>query len=254
MVVQYIRTNSALHRMDPLSKLISLIIITALVFVLGQTWLYIALFLALSFAALVLGGVSVKTYLGTAWLFFLVGGGLFLFHLVATRGGNVAFSVGGLHVYQGGLTTGIQKMFTMVIIALSSLIFVWTTNPRRLVVGLVYAGLPYRYAWALFLALRFVPVFQSELEIVRDAQAVRGIREGSGLSGKIEMYKRYLVPVLVSAVRKSTAVAIAMDCRGFGAYPTRTFVDAFRWSACGVATAGFLGAWFVFMVARRAIG
>lgn len=235
MMIQQIRTDSILHRMDPLSKFISLLTITILVFAFKENWMFIAFFLFLSLGALLLGGVPVKTYFGTAWIFMLVGIGLFFFHMFVTRSGDIALSVGIIDIYYGGLSEGLKRMFTMVIIALSSLIFIWTTNPRRLLVAIVRIGINYRYAWAIFLALRFLPVFKVELDIIKDAQAVRGIPEGSGFKGKLEMYKRYLVPVLVSAVRKSNSVAIAMDCRTFGAYPERTFTDEFKWSVSGIA-------------------
>lgn len=248
MIVQYIRTNSFIHRMDPLSKIACLFIISTLVFFLNNGAVYLGLYVALSLAAMVLGGVSPRTYLGTAWIFVLAGSGLFLFHVFGNHTGRVIYTLGFLDIYDGGLAMGIYKFFTMVIIALSSLVFVWTTNPRRLVVALVHVGLPYRYAWAFFLSLRFIPLFQVELGVVRDAQAVRGFREGSGMAGKLEMYKRYLVPVLVSATRKSSSVAVAMDCRGFGAYPTRTFVDGFKWSISGITTAILLALWLIYSV------
>jgi energy-coupling factor transporter transmembrane protein EcfT len=43
------------------------------------------------------------------------------------------------------------------------------------------------------------------------------------------------MPLLVAAVRRSEDIAITMDSRAFGAYPTRTYVDPFRWTASGVA-------------------
>ena len=43
------------------------------------------------------------------------------------------------------------------------------------------------------------------------------------LRGRWEQLRRYAVPLLATAIRKSERVAIAMDSKAFGALPKRTY-------------------------------
>jgi energy-coupling factor transport system permease protein len=143
--------------------------------------------------------------------------------------------LGVFAIHTDGLHVGLLYAFRVVAIMSSSYVFVRTTNPRSLVVALVQLGLPYRYAWMVFLSLLSIPVFETEVTIVREAQLVRGIRpSGNQFKERLEMTRRYILPLLVSALRRVENVAIAMDSRAFGAFPRRTFIDQFRWSLSGL--------------------
>jgi energy-coupling factor transport system permease protein len=122
-------------------------------------------------------------------------------------------------------------MFRILLIALASMVYVWTTDPRNLVLGLIRLGVPYRFAYGLFVALRFMPLIENEAEVIRQALDVRCV---SQVSGRLEAMRRYATPLLVAGIRKSENVAIAMDSRAFGAYPVRTYVDEFRWTVSGL--------------------
>jgi energy-coupling factor transport system permease protein len=167
-------------------------------------------------------------------LFF--GGGICVTQLLWNHSGDELLTVLGRPVTAGGVRWGIEKGLTIGCLGLTSFTFVWTTNPRETVAGLVHFGLPYRFAWGVFLVLRYGPLFEHEYRVIREAQQVRG-RDISGgrIRGRLEMVKRYTMPLLFSMVRKTTNIAIAMDSRAFSAYPTRTFRDEFRWSRAGLA-------------------
>ncbi|MGH8875234.1 MAG: hypothetical protein ACRDVM_08300, partial [Acidimicrobiia bacterium] len=52
---------------------------------------------------------------------------------------------------------------------------------------------------------------------------------------------RYVIPLLASSLQKAQRTAIAMDARGFGFAPTRTYMESFQWRWEGwVLTGGFL--------------
>ncbi len=239
-VIQYVRTTSALHRMDAMSKLIAAFGVSLLVVLINGNVELLALFLVVSLGALVLGNVPPLQFLRGARVFMIFGSGLLIFQLLFNHSGQPVGQLGPLGIYSGGLEFGIKKMLSIWVVALSSFTFIWTTNPRSLIVGLVRFGIPYRFAWALFLVMRFGPVFEDELRIIKDAQRVRGFKRRGGVSGKIEQYKRYTIPMLVSMVRKATNIAVAMDGRAFGAYPDRSFVDEFHWSRSGLVLLGLL--------------
>ena len=124
-----------------------------------------------------------------------------------------------------GLRRGITIGGRFVVIVLSSQIFVLVTDPSALAYALMRAGLPYRYGFAFITALRLVPVFEEEATTVYQAQLTRGVRyDAHALRRAYELLRQFLLPMLVSALRKVDALAISMEGRQFGRYPRRTFL------------------------------
>lgn len=224
--------------MDALSKFIWVFISSILPFIFWEPWqialqIAILFMIALSFSLKSLGNLI------QAWLLFCgLGAAIMFFHLWTRHEGVELWRLGILAIHTDGVHFGLLYALRMVAIMSSSYIFVRTTQPRQLVVALVQLGIPYRYAWMIFLSLLSIPVFETEITMVREAQLVRGVRSGANRFQEwVEMTRRYILPLLVSALRRVENVAIAMDSRGFGAFPKRTFIDQFQWSRSGLILA-----------------
>jgi energy-coupling factor transport system permease protein len=111
----------------------------------------------------------------------------------------------------------------------TSLLFVATTKPRDFVLSLMQqARLNYRLAYAVLAAFRFIPIFVEEYASIRAAAQVRGGGSSSGIMGAVRSLRRDAVPLLAGAIRRSERLALAMDSRAFGAYPTRTYHRTLR--------------------------
>jgi len=77
---------------------------------------------------------------------------------------------------------------------------------------------PDRFALAVGISLRFVPIVVGELESIAKAQASRGADFGSGKGGPIAKARAYLplfVPVTVRALERAETMAEAMEARGY---------------------------------------
>jgi energy-coupling factor transport system permease protein len=147
---------------------------------------------------------------------------LFLAQVLSVPGGAVLVA-SPLRITVDGVLSGARMSLRFLVILTSSALFVRTTDPDRLAGALVRLRVPYRYAYLVILALRFVPFFQGELRAVRDAQRVRGIKLSVRGPRKILRSVRYtFVPVLVSGLHRVDAIAISMKGRCFGLSPTRT--------------------------------
>jgi len=70
---------------------------------------------------------------------------------------------------------------------------------------------------------RMLPLLQGEYEAIRAAHRVRGVQEREGKLAVFSRMKRYSIPLLAGAVRQASRVALAMDARGFGAFPERSY-------------------------------
>ena len=67
-----------------------------------------------------------------------------------------------------------------------------------------------------------MPLVQEELENIRAAHQVRGA-PAAGPVARLRQTIGYAIPLLAISVRRAERVALAMDSRGFGARPDRTY-------------------------------
>lgn len=133
-----------------------------------------------------------------------------------------------LAAYLIGLATALRIAALLVL----SLIAGLTTTGPELVRALVQnLRVPYRIGYTALAALRFVPRFGHELEVIRAAHRVRGIDRGRGPVAAVRRTLTLAIPLLASAIRHAERVALAMDARAFGAHPTRTERTLSRWRA-----------------------
>ncbi len=228
---QYLRQSSVLHGADALSKAAWLLLVSLFAFVLGSPLLFLIQLVVVAACGLVLGRVPVATFFRGVRVLVVLALGIFCFQVLFLHRGDPLLDLGPLTVHSAGVRQGLTTGFRVVLISVAALVFVWTTNPRDLIVGLVHIGVPYRAAYAMFVAFQFVPLLEQEAAVIREAHLVRGVAE---VSGRVETWKRYAVPLLAYAIRKAESAAIAMDSRAFGAHPRRTFVDEFHWTRSGL--------------------
>jgi energy-coupling factor transport system permease protein len=82
---------------------------------------------------------------------------------------------------------------------------------------------PYEIVFAFTTAVRFVPVLAEEAQTIMDAQKARGLElERGNFLKRIRNYIPILIPLIVSAIRRSLELAEAMESRAWGATKKRT--------------------------------
>jgi energy-coupling factor transport system permease protein len=220
----YIETDSLLHRLYPLVKLAWVFIVAIGLFLYREPVSGLIMLSLVLLLALVVARVPLRTVLSSSRLIFGLGILLMFFHFFADPGQPV-YQVGPLTITDGGLHEGPIFFFRLSVVVLASFVLIWTTDTRDLMVSLAQAGVPYRYAFAVFLSLRFLPMVQREVEAVKAAHAIRGRASQSRLVHRIRLWQRYMFTVLINGLRKAEATATAIECRGFGAFPDRTYTN-----------------------------
>ena len=114
------------------------------------------------------------------------------------------------------------KYFTIVPIAL---LFMTTTDPSEFAASLNKIGISYKIAYAVAITLRYLADVQGDYEEISQAQQARGV----DLSRKAPLRKRITglagiaVPLIFSSLDHIDLVSNAMDLRGFGKNPKRTW-------------------------------
>lgn len=137
--------------------------------------------------------------------------------------GPVTYRVGQLEV---GLLTGLRVADLMLLALLGSLA---TTGPDIVRASIQHLRVPYRIGYAALAALRFVPRFGHELDVIRSAHRVRGVSSGRGPGAAVRRRAGYAVPLLAGGIRHAERVSYAMDARAFGAHRTRTERTSHPW-------------------------
>jgi energy-coupling factor transport system permease protein len=231
--LQYVQRDSILHRIYPLTKLAWVFVVAIGLFLYRAPRSGAVMFVAVLALALLAGRIPLGTIVASARVIFGLGILLMIFHFFADPG-NPVFRIGPLTVTDGGLYEGPIFFFRLSVVVLASFVLIWTTDPRDLMVSLTRSGIPYRYAFAVFLAMRFLPLVQREVDAVRAAHAIRGRASRSTIGHRFRLWQRYMFTVLVNGLRKAEATATALECRAFGAYPDRTYVKTVEFEPLGL--------------------
>ena len=230
--LRYVDNGSLFTRIDALSKLLWVVFVIVVTFQLQSNLARGVMLGLLAFITLILARVPLKSIWQAAPIILIMGTLLFVVNLFTTKSTSF-ITVAGLTLGQQGFDRGLELFLRITIMVLASFIFIWTTDIRDLMTGLVRIGMPYRYAFAIFLALRFLPIVQQEVDAVKAAHAIRGRASNSPIRHRIRLWQRYMFTVIVNSLRKAESTALAIDSRGFGAYPTRTYTKNFRWTVTG---------------------
>lgn len=225
----YHDTDSLLHRLNPLTKVIATAPVVFFLALVTDPWTPAIFILLFSLTSIALGKIPFVRYIKTvAPLLFLVTGFLIVYPLVVdparVAGTAIAFQIGPLEVRWGGIVFGLATALRILSLLLGMLLFVLTTDSTDFIRALVQQWrLPYRIGYSAMAAYRFIPMLQSELAVIQSAHKVRGISDRGGLRAQYDRAKRYAVPLLATAIRKAERTALAMDSRAFGAFEKRTY-------------------------------
>jgi len=226
MVQAYQEGATFLHRVNPAVKLLVFLVLTLVpTFFLDPQApaAFLALAVVMGWA---LGGVSPRLLAGRLAPMLVVAIGLAISSTIFYGGvrSHLLLSFGPLHIYAEGLAFGLSIGLRILCVVSFSAIFMFTTDPTRLVYSLIQqARMSYRLGYTILAAYRFLPIMQREMANISAAHAVRGVYSAGSPSALLERARRYGVPLLANSIRQAERLAVAMDARGFAALSDRTY-------------------------------
>ncbi|MBO5479827.1 MAG: energy-coupling factor transporter transmembrane protein EcfT [Clostridia bacterium] len=225
---QYYPANSFVHKCDPRTKILFLIVYIVAVFLANS-------FYALAALAAVFCLVAVFSRIPVSSLFRSVKAILFLLAFTALL--NLFFYRGKTPLWEGSFLTYEAVYFTvflavrLVLLVLSSAILTLTTTPVSLTDGIESLLTPLKWvrfpvhelALIMSIALRFIPILTDETGRIMNAQKARGADfETGGLFKRIKAIVPILIPLLISAFRRADELGDAMDARCYWGSKVRT--------------------------------
>lgn len=220
-----------LSSLDPRVKLFFLASISTVALILRIPSALSAL-LVFTLVIILAGGVTLKViWLKLRGLFGLIVM-LFILQCVFDRNGNTLITVSGLTlVTDTGLYTAIMVNLRLLIIILSALI-VAAGESRDYLLALTECGVPYEIAFMVLAALRFLPMLREEARDVLCAAQMRGLQvKKTGLKAQAAAYISIAIPVTAGAIRRAEQLSVAMEARGFRAFPRRVSMRSLRMRA-----------------------
>lgn len=214
----YLDRDTLFHRLDPRTKIF--ILMTVFVVVL---YFEHPLWVLPTFILILLQGYFAKSLVNLKRirliLIILAISSLILWNLF-TRGKTPLFGP----VTREGLLFSIDRILLMMSLIIEGMIFLSTTRTEEFVLGMIRLGLPYRVGFAISTALRMVPTIFASVSIIGQAQRSRGLDLDSGnVFERLGKYVPLLVPVFISTIRGTNVFGMALESKGFGARPKRTF-------------------------------
>ena len=226
---EYYESASPLHRLNPMAKLAGVVIVMAGATLYFDPAVPAGLAAGLLLALWAVGGVPPRRL--ARWLIpvLALGAPLAIFNALYFDVSRVADPTelarfGPWQITAEGLWAGLGLGLRVACFLAASLFFVATTDPTDFALSLIQqARLPYRFGYGVLVSYRFLPLLREEFETIRAAHRVRGVGERAGVRGRLEQMRRYAVPLLAGAIRQSERTALAMDSKGFGAGPGRTY-------------------------------
>jgi energy-coupling factor transporter transmembrane protein EcfT len=134
--------------------------------------------------------------------------------------GETLFSISGRRIASvEGTHDGFFFALRLGVMLMSVSLLLAATDPESLARGVhdilrrVSPSLANRVAFFTFLSMGFVPLFVDEIQRVRIAQSFRGGDFKGGMLHRAGSLRMWLVPVLMSAVRRSEQLALAVELR-----------------------------------------
>jgi energy-coupling factor transport system permease protein len=219
--LRFRKVYSPIHNLDPRIKFVYVCAIFATAVIFTELLPLIALFL-IQIPFVLLARVQrqwIHSMRGAAFLAAII----FLTNLI------FPFLSSGYVMTAKNIENATALTMRFIVLIESFSIFFLTTSPDHLGLALEQTHVPYELVFAFTTAVRFVPVLAEEAQTIMDAQKARGLElERGNFLKRIRNYIPILIPLIVSAIRRSLELAEAMESRAWGATKKRTNLYVLR--------------------------
>ena len=235
---QYFPGNSVVHRLDPRTKLILLVVYIVALFM-ATNWVSYAVMAAFLVIVVKISTIPPKSIIRgmKPLLMILVFTGVL--NLFFTTGeGEPLVEFGFLVIYEEGLVRAIFMVIRILLLISGTFLLTYTTSPISLTDGLESLMNPlkvikvpvHELSMMMCIALRFIPTLIEETDKIMCAQKARGADFETGtLVEKAKALVPILVPLFISAFRRADELATAMECRCYQGGEGRTKMKLLRY-------------------------
>lgn len=232
-VLNYLPRKSVVHELTGTAKLAFFLLFTFASMITYNTWILLCL-MAVSFAAFKLSHIKLKEvrFMLVFMLVFLCLNNLFIF-LFDPEQGTTLYGTRTVLVHlfwRYDLT--LEELFYIFNISLKyfvalpvAILFISATNPSEFAASLNSIGVSYKAAYSVAIALRYIPDIQRDYHSISQAQQARGVELGKNepFFKRMKNSVNILLPLILTSLNRIDTISNAMELRGFGKHPKRTW-------------------------------
>lgn len=243
---QYLVGNSFIHRLDPRTKILGVMLYMISLFLINN-FVGFGVMLAVSAFFVLLSKIPIGYFLrGLKPIMFIVV--LTVALQMFMTPGEIVWQLGFLKITDAGIRQAVFMGTRLVLLVSITSILTLTTTPIALTDGIENLLKPFQkigvpaheLAMMMTIALRFIPTLIEETEKIMNAQAARGADFESGnLMQRAKAMIPLLVPLFLSAFKRADELAMAMEARCYHGGENRTRMKALQYMAVdGLAGVG----------------
>ena len=243
---QYFPGTSVIHRLDPRTKLLMLIVfIVALFWASG--WIGYGVVFAFLAACIAISRIPLKSIVRGMKPMVVILIFTALLNLFMTQGETVLVHFWIITITLEGVVRAAQMMIRILMLVTGTFLLTYTTSPIALTDGLESLLSPlkkihlpvHELAMMMCIALRFIPTLIEETDKIMSAQKARGADFESGnLMQRVKALIPILIPLFISAFRRADELATAMECRCYHGGEGRTKMKLLRYKRCDFGAFG----------------
>lgn len=235
---QFFPGNSVIHRLDPRTKLIVLVLYIVALFV-ADGWIAYGILLLFLVATIKTSTISAKAILHgmkPLAVILIFTGFLNLFY---TAEGTVLVKLWMITITDASAKRAIFMVARIMMLICGTFLLTYTTSPISLTDGLESLMNPlkkihvpvHELSMMMCIALRFIPTLIEETDKIMSAQKARGADFESGnILQRAKALIPILVPLFISAFRRADELATAMECRCYQGGEGRTKMKLLRYN------------------------
>lgn len=234
---QYLPGNSAVHRLDPRTKIILIFAYIVMIFIVKNPVGYA---LSALFIVLVCGVAKIPAKMIAKslkpLLFFIIFTAIINLFMTS---GEIVFSFWIFKITKEGIILTVKMALRLILLVAGTSLLTYTTSPivltdgiEKLLSPLSKIGMPsHEIAMMMTIALRFIPTIIDETDKIIKAQSARGSDFESGnLLRRAKALIPILVPLFISAFRRADELAVAMECRCYHGGKNRTKLKTIKFT------------------------
>jgi energy-coupling factor transport system permease protein len=212
----YVKRNSALHRLNPLTKLTLVLGLLLISFLSPWYWTPHILLLIVIIPLGFVGKVNREFF--RAFLGLILPAASFLFFMQAffqPIGDTVIFKIWFLDITRESLLFAFRNAMRIAVMVSSFTLFLLTTHPSELMSDLTRRGLPGQFAYVIISTLQILPQMQAKAQTIIAAQRSRGLDTQSSFLRRVGSLGPLVGPLVFGSLVEVEERAIAIEARGF---------------------------------------
>ena len=235
---QYFPGKSFIHRLDPRTKLIMLVVYIVALFV-AKSWISYAVMLGFLVGCIAISRIPPKSIVRGMKPMVVILVFTAVLNIFMTAGETVWVKFWIVTITKEGVIRAVFMVVRILMLVTGTFLLTYTTSPIALTDGLESLLSPlkkiklpvHELSMMMCIALRFIPTLIEETDKIMSAQKARGADfETGSLLERVKALVPILIPLFVSAFRRADELATAMECRCYHGGDGRTKMKQLRYT------------------------